>query len=100
MGENVIIFETKDIIVKESLDLGFNSIKFPYAYGEENIYFMLHQKFFPIQEYENSTEKHDYQYLYKKDGELKGGIADENEGVVKFGNDFINCKIIPYRDST
>ena len=57
MGEKVITFVKNEIIVKCSLDLGFNEIKFPYAYGEENIYFMLHQSYFPIQEYENSTEK-------------------------------------------
>ena len=56
---------------------------------------MLHQKYTPVQEYENSTVKNEYQYLYKKDGELKGGnISVENEGVVEYGNDFINCKII------
>ena len=56
---------------------------------------MLHQKCFPIQEYENSTVKNDYQYLYKKDELLKGdNISVENEGVVKKGNGFLNCKII------
>ena len=64
-------------------------MKNPYAHGEENIYFMLHQKFLPIQEYETSTEKDEYEYLYKKDAELK-----QNEGIIEYGNDFINCKII------
>ena len=50
---------------------------------------MLEQKYIPIQEYENSTMKNEYQYLYKKDEELKG--------VVEYGNDFINCKIIHSR---
>ena len=45
MGEKVINFETNDIKVKYSLDLGFNYIKFPYAYGEENFYFMQDQKY-------------------------------------------------------
>ena len=66
MGEKVITFETKDIIVKDSLYLGFKDIKFPYVYGEENIYIKIHQKFVPIQEYENSTEKIENQHLYKK----------------------------------
>ena len=57
MGEKVITSERNDIIVKYFLDLYFNDIKFPYAYGEENIYFMLHQKFVSNQEYENLTEK-------------------------------------------
>ena len=95
MGEKIISFETNDKIVKYSSELGFNDIKFPFAYGEENIYFMLHQKYIPLQEYENSTVKNVYQYLYKKDGELKGdNISVENEGVVEYGNEFINCEII------
>ena len=81
--------------MKRSSELGYNDIKYPYAHGEEKIYFMLHQKYIPIQEYENSTEKNEYHYLYKKDVELKGdNITVENEGIVKYGNDFINCKII------
>ena len=56
---------------------------------------MLHQKFIPLREYENSTVKCEYQYLYKKDEELKGdNITVENEGVVEYGNVFMNCKII------
>ena len=56
---------------------------------------MLHQKYIPIQEYENSTKKNVYQYLYQKDEELKGdNITVENDGIVEYGNDFINCKIV------
>ena len=99
-GRKLITFETNDMKVKYSLDLGFNDIKFPYVYGEENIYFMLHQKYIPIQEYENSTEKNEYQ-LFKKDVVLKGYIiTDGNEGIIEYGNDFIICKIIHDRDST
>ena len=65
VGEKLLTFETNDIIVKSSLDLGFNDINYPIAYGEENIYFMFHQKYVPIQENETSTEKKEYQYLYK-----------------------------------
>ena len=54
--------------------------------------FIFHQKLNTNQEYESSTEKEDYQYLYKKDGELKGDNI-ENEGIVQYGNHFINCKI-------
>ena len=73
----------------------FNDIKFPYAYGEENIYFMLHQRYIPFQEYENSTKKNEYLSLNKKDEELKGdNITVENEGIVEYGNDFLNCIII------
>ena len=44
-------------------------------------------------------KKNEYQYLYTKDGELRGNnITDENEGGVVFGNDFIICKIIHHKD--
>ena len=88
-GEKVITFETKDKIVKYKSENGFNDTKYPYAYGEEDICFMLHQKHIPIQEYEKSTEKSEYKYLYRKDD-----ISVENEAIVEYGNDFINCKII------
>ena len=44
VGEKVITFETNDVLVKFSLNIGLNDIKFRYAYGKENIYFMLHRK--------------------------------------------------------
>ena len=95
MGEKIFTFGANDDIVKYSSEHGFNDVKFPFASGEENIYFMLHQKRIPLQEYEKSTVKNEYQYLYKKDEELKGdNITIENEGIVEYGNDFINCKII------
>ena len=50
---------------------------------------MLHQKYITLQEYQSSTEKNEYQYFFKKDDELEG---DENEGIVEYGNDFINYK--------
>ena len=90
VGEKLFSFETNDEIVEYSSEHGYNVFKYPYAYGEENIYFMLHQKYIPLQELENSTVKNEYQYLYKKDEELKG----DNEGFVEYGNDFLNCKII------
>ena len=80
---------------KYSSELRFNDVKYPFAHGKENIYFMLHQKYIPLQEYVNLTVKNEYQYLYEKDGELKGdNITDENEGVVQYANDFLNYKII------
>ena len=37
--------------------------------------------------------KNEYLYLYKIDNELKcDNIKKENEGIVEYGNDFINCK--------
>ena len=91
VGEKLITFETDDKIEKYSSEIGFNDVKIPYAYGKENIYFMLHQKYIPIQDY----EKNEYQYLYEKDDELKGeNITVEDGGIVEFGNNFLNCKII------
>ena len=66
VGEKLFSFETNDEIVKHSSEFGFNDIKFPFAHGKENIYFMLHQKYILLQEYENSIVKNEYQYLYKK----------------------------------
>ena len=95
VGEKLFSFETNDEIVEYSLEHGFNDMKFPFAHGKENIYFMLHQKYIPLQEYENSTVKNEYQCLYKKDEELKDeNITDENDGIVEQGNDFLNCEII------
>ena len=62
VGEKVNSFETNDIIVKYSSELGFNDINFLYAYGENIIYFMLHRKYIPIQEFKTSTLKNGYQY--------------------------------------
>ena len=94
VGEKLFTFETNEV-VKYSSEHGFNDVNLPFAQGKENIYFMLHQKYIPLQEYENSTVKNEYQYLYKKDEELKSdNITVENEGIIEYGNDFINCKII------
>ena len=90
IGENLFSFETDDEIVKYSSEHGHNDVKYPFARGKENIYFMLEQKYIPIQEYENSTVKNEYDYLYKKDEELNSN----SEGLVENGNDFLNCKII------
>ena len=88
-------FETDDEIVKYSSEHGYDDIKYPFARGKENIYFMLHRKSLPIQDYKISTVKNEYRDLYKKDDELKGhNITVENEGIVEYGDDFINCKFI------
>ena len=95
MGEKLFSFETNDEIVKNSSEHGFNDVKFPFAHGKENIYFMLHQKYIPLQQYEISTVINENQSLYKKDDELKSDVITvENEGIVEYGNDFLNCKII------
>ena len=95
MREKIISFDTDDEIERYTVERGFNDVKFPFAHGKDNIYFMLHQKYNPFEEYENSTMKNEYQYLYKKDDELKSNnIIVENQCIVEYGNDFLNCKII------
>ena len=91
VGKNLFSFETNDEIVRYSSEHGYHDIKYPYAYSEENIYFMLHQKYIPLQDYENSTMKNEYQYLYKKNEE----ITNDPERVdIVYGEDFLYSKII------
>ena len=98
-GRKIITLETNDIIVKFSSELGLNGIQFSNAFGEENIYFILLQKFIPTQEHETSTLKHEYEYSFKRDAELKGdSVTDETEGIIELNN-FINCKIISDENS-
>ena len=66
VGDKVHSFETNDTIITFSSELGFNDIKFPYAYGEENIYFMLHQNYILILEYETSLLKTSRSIYIKK----------------------------------
>ena len=95
VGEKVLTFETNDEFVNYPSEHGFNDVKIPFAHGRENIYFMLHQKYIPLQQYESSRVKHEYQYLYKKDDVLKSdNITVENEGIVEYGSDFLICEII------
>ena len=66
VGEKTVTFETKDTIVIYSSDLGLNHIIYPFGYREENVYFTLHRKYFPIQKYENSTEQTNITIYIKK----------------------------------
>ena len=61
---------------------------------------MLHQEH-ANEKYRTSTKKDEYEYLYKKDDELKSdNITDEKEAEIEYGNDFINCNTLHDRDST
>ena len=91
VGENSFSFETNDKIEKYFSEHGNNDVEYSFAYGKENIYFMLHQKNIPLQEYENSTMKNEYQYLYKKNED----ITNNPEGVdIVYGENFLNYKLI------
>ena len=92
VGENLVTFERNDKRVIYSSNLGYTDIKYAFAYGEVNISFMLHRKYIFIEQDKNSTERNEYEYLHKKEDELKGDV--DNEGIVEYGNDFIKCKII------
>ena len=82
VGKILFSFKTDDEIVEYSSEHCHNDVKYPFPNGKENIYFMLDRKNIPIQEYENSTVKNEYHYLYN------------NEDIVEYGNDFLNCKTI------
>ena len=57
MGDKIISFETDDVIEGYTVEHGYNDVKYPYACGKGNIYFMLHEKYILLKEYENSTKK-------------------------------------------
>ena len=71
VGDQVFSFETTDGIVKFSSEYSLNDVKLPFAYGEENIYFMLHQNYINNRKYETSTEKDEHLYFSKQDKALK-----------------------------
>ena len=62
---------------------------------------MLDQKFNPFQEYNSSTEKNEYDSLFKEEYELEGdNITDGNEFyIIEHCNNFFNCKNLYDRDS-
>ena len=93
---NKISFETTDKIVEKIQMVVLNDVKCSYAHGIENIHLLLYRKYIFIEEYEASTEKNEYDYLYKKDDELKR----DNEGIIEHGTDFIIFKFIQDGDST
>ena len=95
VGENVHKFETIDDIDEYFSETGNNDIKYPFALSKKYIYYIAHQKYITIEEFENSKMFDEYQYLYKKDSELKGyNDKEDDENIVEYGNDFLNCKSI------
>ena len=65
VGEAVFTFTTNSNIIKYGFEYGFNDIKFPFAYDQTNIYYMLHQKYESFEKYKKSTIKNEYDYLYR-----------------------------------
>ena len=66
VGESIFTFTTDSNIIKYGFYYGFNDIKFPYAYDQTNIYYMLEKKYEPLEKYKKSTIKNEYDYLYRK----------------------------------
>ena len=56
-GNKVVTFEKNDDIMNCFSNFGFEDVKYPFAYGEKNIYFMVHRKYITIEEFTTSTEK-------------------------------------------
>ena len=94
VGEKIFTFKTIDDIEEYFSESRSNDVKYSSALSKENIYYMSYQEYFTIEGFENTEMEDEYQYLYKKDSELKGvcgNITVENESVVEYGNDFLNC---------
>ena len=89
-GKKYLLLKTIDDIEEYFSKTKHNDVKYPFALGKENIYYMLHQKYNSIEEFENDEMEDEYQYLYKKDSELKS----DGDGEVEYGNDFLICEII------
>ena len=65
VGESFLSFETNERIVGNFSKERFNDIKYPYAYTKENINFMLHRKNITIEEFKNSIQKDECEYMCK-----------------------------------
>ena len=64
VGDKVFSFETVDNIEEHFSETGYNDVKYPFDLSDENIYYMLYQKYITIEEFDNSEMKDEYQYLY------------------------------------
>ena len=61
---------------------------------------MIYKKYIAIEEFCNSGKSDEYQYLYKKDSELKGNNyedGDDDDSDIVYGINFLICKIIDKR---
>ena len=77
IGDCVYTFKTTDEIIKFSSNLGINNVHYPFAYGKDNIYFLVDRhEFIPYNSIENENIKNmdltydAYNFLYNtNDGE-------------------------------
>ena len=64
LGESLVSFEASDNILEYFSKERFIDVEYPYAYGKENIFFIFPGKSIPVEEYKNSTQKDEYEYLH------------------------------------
>lgn len=71
IGHIIYEFTPKDEIIKYYSPIGNNDVPYPLAVGEDNVYFMLDQKYVPLKYFEgfNTVELvNGYQYYYGHSG--------------------------------
>ena len=85
VGEKIITIKTIDDIDEYFSETGLNYVKYPFALSKENTYYMFYKKYNTTEEFDNSKMFDEYEYLFKKNKELKG---DNDNGIVEYGNDF------------
>ena len=66
LGEDFTAFETNDKIVKYSPELGYNDVKFPFAYGEENIFLCFIENIFLFKKMKPQQKKTSINIYRKK----------------------------------
>lgn len=72
IGINIYEFITNDTILKYISPVGNNDVPYPVAYGEKNIYFILHKKYIEYknaEELKNMNNTNPYKYYYGHKGE-------------------------------
>ena len=65
VGDDIFTFSSTSNIVNYGFEYGYNDIKYPFAYDEDNIYYMIEQKYESLEKYKKSTIKNEYDYLYR-----------------------------------
>ena len=99
VGEKIITFETSNKIMKYYSKYGYNDIKYPYVYGKKTFTLCVIKNIFLFKNIKVQQKRMSINICIKKKEELKGeNILDKNGGIVEYGFDFKNCKIIHDRN--
>ena len=94
MGAKLNTFERNDIIVM-SLDLNFNDIIFHMLTVKKTFTLCFIKNMSLFKNMKLQQKKTNINFL-KNDDDLEGdNITDE--GIIEYGNDFINCKTIHFK---